>query len=156
MEKPLVKPPRIKILEAIGSIGDGRVSVISEEEAVVKSSGGEREYRVIVKKISENTFKVYSNDNGTVYRGYVGYPILAFLMVKGVLPIDNEVMNALKNIPWRELNEKYKKYSIVENIVLDRAERMGVKKHIVTDYMNIIMKKLDLLKFIYDDGLART
>jgi hypothetical protein len=155
LEKILRRPPRIKVLEAIGSIGDDRVKMISDDEARIVSSMGDREYHVVVKQVSSSVFRVYSNDNGTIYRGYVGYPIIAVLMVKGVLPIDKDVMRAMTGIPWKELNEKYKKYSIVENIVLERAEQMGVSKSIVYDYINIVMKKLGLLKILFDDSLSR-
>jgi len=148
-------PPRIKILEAIGSIGDNRVKFLNNEEARVQSSTGEREYRVIVIKTSESEYRVYSNDNGTVYRGYIGYPIIAFLMLKGVIPIDNFVLKAMTGIPWKELNEKYKNYGIVEKIVLDRAEKMGINRNIIYDYINIVLKKLSLIKFIFDETLNK-
>ncbi len=155
VEKILRKPPRIKVLEAIGSIGDERITLVSDDEARVVSSMGDREYRVVVKNVSNNVFRVYSNDNGTIYRGYVGYPIIAFLMLKGVIPIDKDVMRAMTGVPWKELNEKYRKYSIVENIVMDRAERMGVPRSIINDYINIVMKKLGLLKLVFDENLSR-
>ncbi len=146
----LRKPPRIKVLEAIGSLGDGRVKVISEECAEVTSSRGDKTYKVVV--LPDN--RVYSSDNGTRLRGYIGYPIIAFLMKKGVIPIDREVMKAMTGVPWKDLNEKYKRYAIVEDIVLRRAERMGVAREIIYDYINIVMKKLSLMKLVYDESLA--
>lgn len=154
-EKILRKPPRIKVLEAIGSIGDNRVHVISDDKARIVSSSGEREYLVVLKKITHSIYRVYSDDNGTIYRGYIGYPIIAFLMVKGIIPVDKDVMRAMTGIPWKELNEKYKKYSIVENIVMNRAERIGVSRNIVNDYISIVMKKLSLLKLVFDEKLSR-
>jgi len=153
--KLLQLPPRIKVLEAIGSIGDNRVRVISNTEAIVVSSTGEREYRVVVVRESENAYRVYSNDNGTLYRGYVGYPIIAFLMIKGVIPVDRDVMRAMTGIPWKELNEKYKKYAVVENIVVSRAERMGVSRKVVDDYINFVLKKLSTLKLFFDETLSK-
>ena len=146
----LRKPPRIKVLEAIGSLGDGRVRVISEECAEVTSSRGDKTYKVVV--LPDN--RVYSSDNGTRLRGYIGYPIIAFLMEKGVIPIDREVMKAMTGVPWKDLNEKYKRYAIVEDIVLRRAERMGVAREIIYDYINIVMKKLSLMKLVFDESLA--
>lgn len=152
--KLLTRPPRIKILEASGALGDGRISVLSNTMAFVRSSLGDKEYKVVVVSESNNVYRVYSNDNGTVYRGYVGYPILAFMMKKGILPIDNEVIRAMTNVPWKELNERYQKYSIVENIVLTRAEKLGVPRSTVDDYVNIVFKKLNLMKIYYDESLA--
>jgi len=154
-EKLLRLPPRIKVLEAIGSIGDGRITVVNDREARVLSSLGDREYRVVIERLDSSKYRVYSSDNGTIYRGYIGYPIIAFLMLKGVIPIDRDVMKAMTGIPWKELNEKYKKYSIVERIVMDRAERIGVPRNIVNDYINIVMKKLRVMKLFFDEKLSK-
>ncbi len=62
--------------------------------------------------------EVDSTDNGTVHRGYVGYPIISFLMVKRLLPINEELMNSLKGIPWRKLNEEYKSYAKVMDVII--------------------------------------
>lgn len=151
----LSKPPRIKVLEAAGCIGDGRVRLIDENRAVITSSRGEKEYKVVVVPEKDGSIRAYSNDNGTALRGYVGYPILAVMMLKGILPIDNEVVKAMAGVPWKDLNERYGKYSVVENIVLDRAERMGFNKNAIVDYMNIVMKKLSVLKVYYDESLKQ-
>ncbi len=151
----LRKPPRIKVLEAIGSIGDERIKVLDDKKAQVVSSRGDKVYKVVLVEKENNVFHTYSNDNGTIYRGYIGYPIIAFMMVKGIIPIDKEVMKAMSGVPWKDLNERYKKYSIVENIVLSRAERMGVSRDIIMDYINIVMKKLGLLKVFFDEELSR-
>lgn len=152
--KLLSKPPRIKVLEALGTIGDRRIKQLSETRAVVRSSMGDREYRVILIGLSENSYRVYSNDNGTIFRGYVGYPILAFMMVKDILPVDNEVARVMVGIPWKELNERYQKYSIVENIVLTRAEKLGVSRSIIDEYVSVILKKLGLMRVYLDETLA--
>ena len=151
----LRKPPRIKVLEAIGSIGDERIKVLDDKRAQVVSSRGDKVYKVVLVEKENNVFHTYSNDNGTIYRGYIGYPIIAFMMVKGIIPIDKEVMKAMSGVPWKDLNERYKKYSIVENIVLSRAERMGVNRDIIMDYINIVMKKLGLLKVFFDEELSK-
>ncbi|WP_440059045.1 hypothetical protein ACSU1N_04455 [Thermogladius sp. 4427co] len=151
--KLLTKPPRIKILEAAGSIGDSRIKMIDDISARVTSSRGEKEYYVVVVKDEDNVFRVFSNDNGTFYKGYVGYPILAFMMLKGYLPIDYDVVKAMTGVPWKDLNEKYGKYSVVENIVVSRAEKMGFDRNAINDYVNLIMKKLGLMKIYYDETL---
>ncbi|WFO75534.1 hypothetical protein J4526_01150 [Desulfurococcaceae archaeon MEX13E-LK6-19] len=150
MTKILRRPPRIKVLEALGAIADGRIKVRNDEAEVV-SSNGERVYRVIVSRDG----RVYSNDNGTYYRGYVGYPIIAFLMLKGILPYDEKISKALAGIPWKELNETYKKYAIVEEIVLRQAEEKGVSRQSVLDFVNIVLKKLSSLRLVYDESLAK-
>ena len=154
--KLLSKPPRIKVLEAAGAIGDNRVLVLSSSRAIVKSSMGDREYRVALVGGLGRVYRAYSDDNGTIHKSYIGYPILAFMMKINVLPIDNDVVRAMTNIPWKELNERYKKYSIVENIVLSRAEKLGVSRGVVDDYVNIVFKKLGLIKVYFDEMLAYT
>jgi hypothetical protein len=73
----LSTPPRVKVLEALGAVSGGRVRVLSEREAEVDAFGGPaylQGYVDLEKRVAD------SDDNGTVYRGYVGYPIIAFLM----------------------------------------------------------------------------
>ncbi len=149
MVKYLRLPPRIKVLEALGAIADGRIKVLNDEAEVV-SSTGERKYRVVVRGN-----KVYSTDNGTIYRGYIGYPIISLLMLKGKLPYDEKIARALSGIPWKELNETYKKYVIVEQIVLKKAEERGVPRQVITDFVNIVLKKLSSLKLVFDEDIAK-
>ena len=80
--RTLKLPPRIKVLEALGAIADGRVRP-GEREAEVRSSEGDKVYKVCV---DLERRRAYSTDNGPKFRGYVGYPIIAVLMLKGVLP----------------------------------------------------------------------
>ncbi|MEM1695090.1 MAG: hypothetical protein QXS14_04190 [Desulfurococcaceae archaeon] len=155
MIKPLSKPPRIKVLEAAGAVGDNRIKVLSSTSAAVGSSLGDREYKVVLIEESMGMYRAYSNDNGTLHRGYVGYPILAFMIVKNILPVDNDVIRAMTGIPWKELNERYQKYAIVENIVISRAERLGVPRSVIDDYINVVFKKLGLMKIYFDESLAR-
>ncbi len=122
-------PPRIKVLEALSAIADGRIEVIDEFKCRVTSSDGSRVYQVYVdlnRRVADST------DNGTRLRGYVGYPIIAFLMTKGVLKIDEELALRLKGIPWRMLNERFKSYNaVMEYIVKERnLNRMKVDRYI--------------------------
>ena len=151
--KLLSKPPRIKVLEAIGAIGDGRIRMVGANKALVTSSTGEKEYRVVAVKEGVDTFRVFSNDNGTVFKSYIGYPIISLLILMGELPLDNTIAKALSGIPWKELNEKYQKYAVVENIVISRAERLGVPRTTIDEYVNIVYKKLGLIKVYFDESL---
>ncbi|WP_291998666.1 hypothetical protein [Caldivirga sp.] len=117
MERRLRMPPRIKVLEALSAIADGRVRREGDHYVIV-SSDGSRSYTVYV---DEGKGLVYSNDNGTVYRGYVGYPIMAVLMMLGLLSFNKELSEGLRGVPWRELNEKYKNYSMVMDVIRRRV-----------------------------------
>lgn len=128
-------PPRVKVLEALGCVADGRVRVLSDYEAEVTSSVGDRVYKVMVDLKAR---KVSSNDNGTLYRNYVGYPVISFLMIKGVLPYDDKVANALKGINWRKINQELKNYSTVEKYVKESLKSKGIDE----TYVNWIIEEV--------------
>ncbi len=135
-------PPRVKVLEALGCIGDGRIEFIGEREARVTGSDGQRVYRVVW----DGKLGIVSNDNGSVYRGYLGYPSIAFLMLKGVLPFDPKLAEALKGIPWRELNEKFKSYRETENYVRELLSQRGVNWAYVEAFMRKVLGEIEKLK----------
>ncbi len=133
------KPPTIKVLEALGCIADGRIK-ISNSTATVTSSDGSRTY--LVRMVGN---AVCSTDNGTKFKGYIGYPIIAFLMLKGLLPFDEEIASHLRGIPWKRLNETYKRYWIVENIIYKQLESSGIPKERVKSFIKNIIDKLGQL-----------
>jgi hypothetical protein len=139
-------PPRIKVLEALGSIADGRVKLVGDREAVVVSSMGDRQYAVYV---DAEKGEAFSDDNGTRFRGYVGYPIIAVLMLKGVLPYEERFAKALAGLPWKELNERFKKYAVVEGIVKRRAREKGVDPKELDAYVSSVLKRLAELRLRY-------
>lgn len=148
--KTLRLPPRIKVLEALGCIGDQRIKIISDKEAYVISSDGARRYHVYIDLGSK---VVYSDDNGTKLKGYVGYPIIAFLMLKGIIPFDDKLIKALTGIPWRKLNETYKHYHIVERIILQKLKNTDIDEKSVDLYIEKVLNILTSLrlKFINID-----
>jgi len=102
-------PPLIKIYEAIGAIGDGRVRAIDNTAASavweVVSSDGSKTYRV---ELSNGGREISSNDNASYWQGYLGYPAIAVLMARGTLRANAEATRALAGIPWKELNRRFK------------------------------------------------
>ncbi|MEZ0320093.1 MAG: hypothetical protein ABWK05_08920 [Pyrobaculum sp.] len=131
-------PPRIKVLEALGALADGRVTQLEGGVCQVVSSEGDKTYKVVV-----GEGWAYSNDNGTLYRGYVGYPILACLMAGGKLPVDQDLAKELKDIPWRRLNELYKKYDeVLRHIYRERK----IDKKRAEAYIEEVLKKLSEMK----------
>lgn len=135
-------PPRIKVLEALGSIADGRVKITSEYEAEVESSIGDRKYKV---RVDVGLRRVFSDDNGTLYRNYIGYPIIAFLMLKDIIPYDRNLAIALKGINWRKLNEVYKSYSLVEKHVKKLLKDKGFDEKYVDKFINDVLNSLRAL-----------
>lgn len=144
MRAVLSLPPRIKVLEAAGAVAGGRVKIISEKEAEVRASEGERVYRVF--KDSKSGV-VSSDDNGTTYRNYVGYPIVAFMMITGELPYDSEIGEALKDVKWRSLNEQYRSYRIVESIIKEKLRGRGISERRVDEFIKNVLEKLSGYSF---------
>ena len=107
--KPWQMPPPIKVYEAIGAIGDGRVRAIDDSAAPrgwdVVSSGGAKTYRV---EVSADGREINSNDNASYWQGYLGYPAIAVLIARGTLRASAEATRALAGIPWKELNRRFK------------------------------------------------
>jgi len=132
----LKTPPRIKVLEALGAIADGRIKKVDDHYEVV-SSEGDRIYSVKI-----NGEKAYSNDNGTTYRNYIGYPIIAVLMLEGKLKYDDKISKSLKGIDWKRLNETYKNYAKVEEIVEKIAEERGVNKEEINKIIEEVLNEL--------------
>ncbi|MCG2863184.1 MAG: hypothetical protein L7G98_01250 [Vulcanisaeta sp.] len=141
MSEYLRLPPRIKVLEALGALADGRVEVLGDKEAIVRSSDGTRTYRVY---LDVSRREVDSTDNGTVHRGYIGYPIIAFLMMKGLLPVNEELMKSLRGIPWRKLNEEYKNYAKVIDVIIKerKLDENAVNKYI--DQVMAMLRRMNL------------
>ncbi|HID04599.1 MAG TPA: hypothetical protein EYH45_00360 [Candidatus Caldiarchaeum subterraneum] len=138
----LSQPPRVKFLEALGALADGRVEVRGVGEALVRSSEGDRVYRVFV---DVERGVAYSDDNGTVYRNYVGYPIVALLITMDKLPYDGALAEGLKGVRWREINERYKDYKRVEEEIKKMLEKRGIPASRVDEYISKARKALSKL-----------
>nr|MEB3860330.1 hypothetical protein [Desulfurococcales archaeon] len=123
--------------------------------ATVTSSGGDRTYKVVVKRLTSNVVEAYSNDNGTIHRRYVGYPIISVLMLLGMLPRDPSVEEALKGFNWNELNRKYKKYSLTRLHVLRIASKKTSPERI-NGFVATVMSKLKGLDVIFNEKLLNS
>lgn len=110
-------PPIEKVYEAWTALADNRVKM-NEDSAKVYSSDGSKEYTV---RFHGDLFS--SDDNGTYWRGYAGYPVIAVLMLQGRLPYNQEEASLWKNINWTDLNKKHKNNyaAAVEEIEKERG-----------------------------------
>jgi hypothetical protein len=102
-QQPWKMPPLIKVYEALGAVGDDRVRLLDERRAAVVSSEGDKTYAV---EIEDNA--VSSNDNASYWQGYLGYPAIAVLIARGPLAAPAEASRMLANIPWKEINRRYR------------------------------------------------
>jgi hypothetical protein len=106
MPTPWKMPPLVKVYEALGALGDGRVRLEAGGRATVASSEGNKTYEV---ETSADGREVASNDNASYWQGYVGYPAIAVLILRGNLPAPPaNVTDALAGIPWKEINSRFR------------------------------------------------
>ncbi len=139
-------PPKIKIYEALGTIGDGRIE-ISGNAAKVFSSSGNKFYSV---EYDSGKNAITANDNGSYWIGYLGYPAITFLLAKGIIRHNSEFAVALKDIPWKDVNTKFKNdfqktEEYVKNLLVNKG--IDVKKFSAEiDEIYKEAKKLDLKK----------
>ncbi len=105
MAEPWKMPPIVKVYEALGALGDGRVTLIDETHATVVSSEGDKTYEV---ESSPDLQEVSSNDNASYWQGYLGYPGVAVLLARGLYHPRPKTVEALSAIPWKELNRRFR------------------------------------------------
>lgn len=98
------QPPRIKIYEALGAIGDSRIKMLNNT-AKVFSSTGKKYYDVV---FDPKTNVMSANDNGSFWQGYVGYPAIAFLLMKNMIAYNKKLTTYLKGFAWKEINTTFK------------------------------------------------
>jgi hypothetical protein len=104
--EPWKPPPRAKVFEAFTAVADGRVRLAGPGSATVTSSRGDKTYDV---GWSDDGAVVTSNDNASYWQGYLGYPILAVLLVRGVLRADAAAVGAMAGVPWHDLTTRFRR-----------------------------------------------
>ncbi|MCD6227003.1 hypothetical protein J7J90_00745 [Candidatus Micrarchaeota archaeon] len=131
-------PPKIKYLEAVGAIADKRI-ILTKNGAQVKSSMGDRTYHVI---FDYEKMIISSDDNGSKFKGYIGYPAISLLMLKHILPYDEKIGESLKGIKWKKINKKFKNYFLTENYVKSIAKKKGVAEQQLENFKNLVHNEL--------------
>lgn len=128
-------------------MADGRVKLKKDNLAWVYSSSGRKHYDVQFDLINN---AISANDNGSYWQGYLGYPAIAVLFDKKVLPFDADLAEALINIKWKDINEKFgKNHERTEKYILDLLAERGFSKEevkIVTDGILNRIIELGLLR----------
>lgn len=100
-------PPKIKIYEALWAIADNRLEIIwllENEAKCYYSSSGNKWYIV---QYDAATNSIMTNDNASYRKWYLGYPAITFLMKKWILKYDTTYADALKDIPRKDINQKF-------------------------------------------------
>ena len=133
-------PPIEKIHEAYSAIADGRVT-LRESEADVSSSDWSKAYLV---KWAGETYS--SNDNASYWKGYLGYPIIAVLMLQGKLSLDKEIAGYFKGINWKKLNTEHKNvYSEVVEQIMTEFKSNGIDCDRINDEIKKVYKEIEEL-----------
>jgi hypothetical protein len=137
------QPPIIKLYEALGSVTDGRVH-LEGNEAKIYSSSGNKYYDV---KYNPDANSITSNDNASYWKGYLGYPIVAFLLAKGILELNQDAAESLKGISWKDVNTKFKNdFTKTESYVREEALKSGkISLEDLDTYLKTLQEKLGSL-----------
>ena len=139
-------PPVIKIYEALGTVADGRIE-ISEHRAKVYSSSRNKFYDV---SYGPQSGAIMANDNGSFWKGYLGYPSIVLLMNVGVISYNKDVSNSLKDIAWKDINQKYNNdFDKTKEEVLGIINERGFDIEVVKIEVENIMNQLRDLNMSY-------
>jgi hypothetical protein len=137
-------PPKAKIYEALSAIADGRVRLKENQKAEVVSSGGTKTYLV---EWSEDVKGITSNDNASYWQGYMGYPILAVLMLLGRLDFKKPVAELLARIPWKQINKQFRNdYDKAIDSVLGQFEAKGIPRKTIVSEVDRITAQVERLE----------
>ncbi len=131
-------PPAEKILEAYTALADNRV-IMHEDHAEVSSSDGSKTYLV---QWEGNTYA--SSDPATYWQSYPGYPVIAVLIRQGRIDADEKLMEKMKSIPWKKLNDHFKRdyRAAADEAMKDIAEKEDILK--MAEEGNRQLSQLDL------------
>lgn len=115
-------PPIIKVYEALGCIADQRIQIDGNSAKVYSSSGNK--FYTVTYDPKKNA--IMCDDNGSFWQGYLGYPAIAYLLTKGIIPYFPSSAKLLKNIAWKDLNTEFKNDFIktekyCQDLVLNRG-----------------------------------
>ncbi len=136
-------PPKAKIYEALTALSDGRVRLVGNEQAEVLSSDRKKTYLV---EWSEDLLRFSSNDNASYWQGYMGYPILAVLMLLGRLEIDNEVARLLSGVRWKDLNQKFRNdYEKAIEFALETSGADTEAQRLISSEVDRIMVRIEAM-----------
>ena len=143
-------PPLEKIYEAYSAIADGRVSM-GEGRATVLSSNKAKEYSVTW---SDTAYS--SNDNATQWQGYAGYPVIAVLMLQGILPLNKGIASLFAGINWTKANAAAKRdYAKAVELMLEQRGYDESTKQKIQAEAELLHKKMAGLNITIKRGGSR-
>lgn len=114
------QPPVEKVYQALTVIADRRIQELSRNRAIVSSSDGSRQYLV---QWNDERSAFGSTDRASTSYGYIGYPIIAALLMLRQLPWSEEAAAAFAGIPWKRL---YQQHSRDPRAIVDAALEQAI------------------------------
>lgn len=93
------------VYEALSAIADARLELIDENNAKCTSTSKGKFYTI---KYDPATESIMSDDNMAYYRDEVSYPMIALLIARGDISFNHEILQHLKDIKWKDINQKNK------------------------------------------------
>ena len=134
-------PPIIKIYEALGAVADSRLE-INDYKAKCFSSSGNKYYDVIY---DPDKNAIMTNDNGSYWKGYLGYPAIAYLLQTNTLPYQPELGQLLKSVAWKDINQKFDNdFDKTLLYILESLDKN--EKNKLTQYTNQLLTQIDEMK----------
>ena len=137
---PWKMSPLVKVYEAIGAIGDRRVTFENDHRAKVLSSDGSKTYLV---EIDDNCRTISSNDDASYWQSYLDYPAIAVILLRGLYHVREDVISALSGIPWKELNTRFRNdYAQTIAKVMERAQQNGADPAVIAAEAEAVLSAL--------------
>lgn len=142
-----LKPHISKVYEALTAIADKRIELVEENKAHCYSSSKGKYYEI---EYNPETKEIMSNDNTAYFTGAVSYPMIALLMLKQELKYDQELLEILKNIVWKDVMTKFKNdYSKGIEFVLVDLKSKGIDVDFVRNEVGKIYDEVCKLELGY-------
>lgn len=136
------------VYEALSAIADGRFELIDNNNAKCTSTSKGKFYTI---QYEPSTNSIMSNDNMAYYRDEVSYPMVAFLLENREIEFDRNILEPLKGIKWKDINQKNKNdYMKSVRQVLDNLNQIGIdidltQKEVIRIFKAINSKELKKL-----------
>lgn len=136
-------PPKAKVYEALSAVADGRVKMMDGNTAEVASSSHTKTYTV---QWNEDATCMVSDDNGTHWEEYIGYPMIAVLMVLGKISCSPDKTGMFANIRWKQLKDAFHhNYDKAADVVLSDLEAKGNQRADIELEIDTIYEQLQKL-----------
>ncbi len=133
-------PPKAKVYEALSTVADGRVDLLDGNKAKVTSSSRDKSYVV---KWNADASAMISNDNGTYWQKYIGYPMIAVLMLLGKIAYSPDIAKLFANVHWKKINVKYgNDFDKAVEEVLWELETQGHDRSVIEQEVDAIYEQL--------------